>query len=132
MTNGNNTIDAASAMAIQVLVRKTVCPERPFSAIIGSTTDDELLPMIKIQTFAGSLIAQMSAAAAFLAEASYIANGKPLLFPDDPDVVGIATDTPVETTLPRAHLDDIAAVAAMMLRSAIPVEDVLAKCGAEG
>ena len=28
------------------------------------------------------------------------ANGKPLLFPDDPDVVGIATDIAVETTLP--------------------------------
>ena len=55
------------------------------------------------------------------------ANAKPLLFPDDPGVVGIATDTAIETTLPTAHLDDIAAVAAMLLRSAIPVEDVLAK-----
>src|ERR1700709_1676807 len=55
------------------------------------------------------------------------ANGKPLLFPDDPGVVGIATDTAIETTLPTAHLDDVEAVAAMMLRSAIPVEDMLAK-----
>ena len=55
------------------------------------------------------------------------ANAKPLLFPDDPGVVGIATDTAIETTLPTAHLDDIEAIAAMMLRSAIPVEDVLAK-----
>jgi molybdopterin-guanine dinucleotide biosynthesis adapter protein len=60
------------------------------------------------------------------------ANGKPLLFPDDPGIVGIATDTPVETTLPTAHLDDIEAVAAMMLKSAISLEDVLAKCEAEG
>jgi molybdopterin-guanine dinucleotide biosynthesis adapter protein len=59
------------------------------------------------------------------------ANGKPLLFPDDPGIVGIATDTPVETTLPTAHLDDIEAVASMMLRSAISLEDVLAKCKAE-
>src|SRR6266487_1192761 len=55
------------------------------------------------------------------------ANEKPLLFPDDPGIVGIATDTPVETTLPTAHLDDIEAVAAMMLKSAISLEDVLAK-----
>ena len=54
------------------------------------------------------------------------ANGKPLLFPDDPGIVGIATDAAVETTLPTAHLDDIEAVAAMMQRAAIPVEDVLA------
>ena len=38
----------------------------------------------------------------------------------------------VETTLPTAHLDDIEAVAAMMLKSAISLEDVLAKCEAEG
>jgi molybdopterin-guanine dinucleotide biosynthesis protein B len=55
------------------------------------------------------------------------ANQKPLLFPDDPGVVGIATDIRVETTLPTAHLDDVAAVAALLRRSAISVEEVLAK-----
>ena len=59
------------------------------------------------------------------------ANGKPFLFPDDPGVVGLATDTAVETRLPTAHLDDIEAIAAMMLRSAISVEEVLAKSEAE-
>ena len=39
------------------------------------------------------------------------ANGKPMLFPDDPGIVGIATDVAVETTLPVAHLDDIPAIA---------------------
>jgi molybdopterin-guanine dinucleotide biosynthesis protein B len=55
------------------------------------------------------------------------ANGKPLLFPDDPAIVGVATDIAVETTLPMVPLDDIEAVAAMMQRSAISVEEVLAK-----
>jgi molybdopterin-guanine dinucleotide biosynthesis protein B len=55
------------------------------------------------------------------------ANQKPLLFPDDPGVVGIATDTRVETRLPTAHLDDVAAVATLLQRSAISVEEVLAK-----
>ena len=59
------------------------------------------------------------------------ANGKPLLFPDDPDIVGIASDAPVETRLPTAHLDDIEAVAGMLLRAAIPVKDVLARSAAE-
>jgi molybdopterin-guanine dinucleotide biosynthesis adapter protein len=59
------------------------------------------------------------------------ANGKPFLFPDDPGVAGIASDTPVETTLSTAHLDDIEAVAAMMLKSAISVEEVLARSEAE-
>jgi molybdopterin-guanine dinucleotide biosynthesis protein B len=55
------------------------------------------------------------------------ANQKPLLFPEDPGVVGIATDTRVETRLPTAHLDDVAGVAALLQGSAISVEEVLAK-----
>jgi len=55
------------------------------------------------------------------------ANGQPLLFLDDPAIAGIASDATLETTLPTAHLDDIPAVAAMMQRFAISVEDVLAK-----
>ena len=43
----------------------------------------------------------------------------------DPAIAGIATDGAVETVLPVAHLDDIPAIAAMMQRFAIPVEDVL-------
>jgi molybdopterin-guanine dinucleotide biosynthesis protein B len=54
------------------------------------------------------------------------ANEKPFLFPTDPDIVGIAADVAVETRLPTAHLDDAAAIAAMMRRYAIPIEDVLA------
>ncbi|QOZ32396.1 molybdopterin-guanine dinucleotide biosynthesis protein B [Bradyrhizobium sp. CCBAU 53421] len=59
------------------------------------------------------------------------ANGKPLLFPDDPLVVGIASDVAVETRLPVAHLDDVEDVAELMLRSAIAVDDVLAAAAAE-
>ena len=54
------------------------------------------------------------------------ANGKPLLFPEDAAIVGIVTDVAVETALPTAHLDDIPAVAAMMRRSAIALEDIVA------
>jgi molybdopterin-guanine dinucleotide biosynthesis protein B len=58
------------------------------------------------------------------------ANGKPPLFPDDPGIVGIATDTRFETRLPAAHLDDFAAVAAMMQSFALPVEQVVTRTGA--
>jgi molybdopterin-guanine dinucleotide biosynthesis protein B len=57
------------------------------------------------------------------------ANGKPLLFPNDPAIVGIASDVTVETRLPIAHLDDIAAVAALLLRAAVPLADVLRATG---
>jgi molybdopterin-guanine dinucleotide biosynthesis protein B len=59
------------------------------------------------------------------------ANGKPLLFPDDAAISGIATDIAVETMLPTAHLDDIPAVAAMMRKFAVAVEDVLARRAGE-
>jgi molybdopterin-guanine dinucleotide biosynthesis protein B len=66
-------------------------------------------------------------------EVHRLANGKAMLFPDDPAIVGLATDVAaVETALPRAHLDDIPAVAAMMQRFATPVEDVLAQAASAG
>jgi molybdopterin-guanine dinucleotide biosynthesis protein B len=64
-------------------------------------------------------------------EVHRLANGKPPLFLDDPAITGIATDAQLETALPVAHLDDIPAIAAMMLRSAISVEDVLAASTSE-
>ena len=59
------------------------------------------------------------------------ANGKPFLFPDDTGIVGIVSDVAVETTLPTAHLDDIPDVAAMLRRSAISLDDLLAMATAE-
>src|ERR1700716_1292969 len=64
-------------------------------------------------------------------EVHRLANGKAMLFPDDPGIVGIATDANLKTALPVAHLDDIAAIAAMMRRSAMSVEDVLARSVSE-
>ena len=59
------------------------------------------------------------------------ANGKPPLFPDDPEIVGIASDTKLETGLPTADLDDIPAIAALLQASAIDIADVLARHAAE-
>src|SRR5215469_16177195 len=59
------------------------------------------------------------------------ANGKPFLFPNDAGIVGIASDVAVETRLPVAHLDDIPAVAALLRRSAISLDDVLSMSAAE-
>jgi molybdopterin-guanine dinucleotide biosynthesis protein B len=59
------------------------------------------------------------------------ANGKALLFPQDPGIVGLATDPAVETVLPTAHLDDIPAVAAMMHQFATRIEDMLARSPVE-
>ena len=59
------------------------------------------------------------------------ANGKPLLFPDDAAIVGVVSDVRVETALPAAHLDDIPAIAAMMRRLAISIDEISALAEAE-
>jgi molybdopterin-guanine dinucleotide biosynthesis protein B len=64
-------------------------------------------------------------------EVHRLANGKAPLYPGDPGIVGIATDAELETALPTAHLDDIPAIAVMMQRSAISVEEVLARSAGE-
>lgn len=55
------------------------------------------------------------------------ANGRPLMFPQDPGIVGVVSDIDPETTLPVAHIDDIAAVARLIKVSAAKIEDVLAR-----
>jgi molybdopterin-guanine dinucleotide biosynthesis adapter protein len=42
------------------------------------------------------------------------ANAKPLIFPDDPNIVAIATDAEIQTTLPRVSLEDIPVIAKMI------------------
>lgn len=60
-------------------------------------------------------------------EVHRVANGKPALHPADPWIAGIATDAQFQTDLPRAHLDDIDAVAAMVKTLAMNAEDVFAR-----
>ncbi|NLF53374.1 MAG: molybdopterin-guanine dinucleotide biosynthesis protein B [Thauera phenolivorans] len=43
------------------------------------------------------------------------ANGKPLLFPDDPHIVAVASDGPLDTALPRLDINDARAVAGFVL-----------------
>lgn len=48
------------------------------------------------------------------------ANGKPWLHPDDPMIRAVAADTPNPAGLPQAGLEEAAAVAALVLRFAVP------------
>lgn len=55
------------------------------------------------------------------------ANGKGLLHPNDPAIVGIAADPEIDTRLPSVHLNDIPAVADLIQSLAVSVADVLAR-----
>jgi molybdopterin-guanine dinucleotide biosynthesis protein B len=43
-------------------------------------------------------------------------NGKPLLYPQDPHIIAIASDEPQKGPLPRLDLNDPAAIAGFILR----------------
>ena len=56
------------------------------------------------------------------------ANGRPPLHPEDPRIVGIASDVPFpEAGVPVVGLDDVAAIADLVLARAEPLDAVLAR-----
>ncbi len=60
-------------------------------------------------------------------EVHRIANGKPLLHPDDPHIVAVAADAPLPgVALPVVSLDDIEAIADLLTARAIPLEAAVA------
>src|SRR3984893_120922 len=56
-----------------------------------------------------------------------MANGKPLLYPEDPTIAALATDATdcLPLHLPHAPLDDIAAIASLILALARPIEETV-------
>ncbi len=58
------------------------------------------------------------------------ANRKPLLFGEAPNIRAIATDTALEVPVPVVDLDNVAAIADLVLALAEPIETVLAALGA--
>jgi len=56
--------------------------------------------------------------------------GKPLLAPDDPHIVAIAADGPVAARVPVVSLDNVEAVADILVASAVPIDAVLARVSA--
>jgi molybdopterin-guanine dinucleotide biosynthesis protein B len=59
-------------------------------------------------------------------EVHRLENGKPFLHDHDSAIVAVVTDAPTAASLPVFALDDIAAIADMMLAKAVPVRDLLA------
>ena len=53
--------------------------------------------------------------------------GKPLLHPQDENIVAIASDGPVDARIPVVRLDDIEAVASILVEKAAPLDVVVAR-----
>ncbi|HEY0224248.1 MAG TPA: molybdopterin-guanine dinucleotide biosynthesis protein B [Pseudolabrys sp.] len=57
-----------------------------------------------------------------------VANGKPLLYPDDPSIAAIACDSALPATpLPFVDLNDIEAVVDVLLKFAVPMDAALTR-----
>ena len=55
-----------------------------------------------------------------------IANGKPLIHPEDPYIVAVASDSAIpESAVPVIDLDDIDAIADLLLRFAVPIGAIM-------
>jgi molybdopterin-guanine dinucleotide biosynthesis protein B len=52
------------------------------------------------------------------------ANGKPWMHPDMPGIVAVASDTPPPYDLPSAGLDEVEAIADLVLAEARPIKDI--------
>jgi molybdopterin-guanine dinucleotide biosynthesis protein B len=52
--------------------------------------------------------------------------GKPLLYPQDSAIVAVASDQPLQATLPTVDLDDINRVADTLIRHAVPLASLRA------
>jgi len=58
-------------------------------------------------------------------EVHRLANGKPLLYPDDPTIVAVVSDAAFRgLTLPLLHLDDVISVADMVQSCARPMDEI--------
>jgi molybdopterin-guanine dinucleotide biosynthesis protein B len=56
------------------------------------------------------------------------ANGKPLLYPDDPWIIAVAADVPLpDAELPVIGLDDIEKITDVLLIEAMPIDRLLAR-----
>ena len=53
--------------------------------------------------------------------------GKPPLYPNDENIVAVASTGPVETNLPVVALDDTEAVASVLVEKALPLDTVVAR-----
>ena len=58
-------------------------------------------------------------------EVHRVANAKPFLFPNDPAIVALASDVSLPSGgLPHVHLDNVEAIAALVLAHAVPLGEV--------
>ncbi len=121
---GKDSFEHRSAGATEVLVvsgnrwalmhELRGAPEPALPELLGKLSDVDL---VLIEGFKRESFPKL--------EVHRAANGKPLLQPDDPWIVAIATDTALpQATVPLVDLDDVEAIADLLLSRALPIGEI--------
>ena len=116
---GAHEVLIASANRFALMHELRGAPEPSLAALIGKL---EPVDLVIIEGFKQEHHAKL--------EVHRAANGKPFMFPDDLNIKALVSDAPVaeglfRQQLPYAHLDDIGAVADLVVKYAAPLEATL-------
>jgi molybdopterin-guanine dinucleotide biosynthesis adapter protein len=112
---GATEVLVASAVRFALLHELRGAQEPPFTDLLAKMSPVDLVLVEGFKREAHPKI-----------EVHRVANGKPLIFPEDPQVVAVASDAPLkDIPLPQVSLDDVAAITDMVLAHAMPVEKML-------
>ncbi|MFG0833785.1 molybdopterin-guanine dinucleotide biosynthesis protein B [Aeromonas bivalvium] len=98
---GAAQVMAASSLR-HALIQETPDGEPPFEALLARF-DASALDLLLVEGFKHRRFPKV--------ELHRAALGRPLLFPDDPDIIALVSDAPQATTLPRFAFDELDAIA---------------------
>ncbi len=116
---GANEVLVASSARIALMRELRGAPEPSLAELLRMLAPVDL---VLIEGFKRDPIAKI--------EVFRVGNGKPLLHPRDAQIVALVSDGAPPPGLPHATIDDVSAVADLVLSAAEPVETVLTRLGA--
>lgn len=111
---GASEVLVASSMRVALMRELRAAPEPSLGELLRMLAPVDL---VLIEGFKRDPVAKI--------EVFRQANGKPPLFPQDPHIVALASDSDPPAHLPHASLDDLSAIAELVLAHAEPVETLL-------
>ncbi len=113
-TAGATEVIISSAKRWAILHELREQPEWDMAALVGKMSPVDL---VLVEGFKRDAFPKL--------EIHRIANGKPLIHPEDPHIVAVASDTALpQTKVPVVDLNDTEAIADLLLKQAVPISAV--------
>ena len=118
-TAGATEVIISSAKRWAILHELREQPEWDMAALVGKMSPVDL---VLVEGFKRDAFPKL--------EIHRIANGKPLIHPEDPHIIAVASDSALPATqIPVVDLNDIDAIADLLLNHAVPINSVPATQG---